>query len=157
MSLNLTSKQLELIERLGVMTEGSGLQPAAARITALLLIADKTELTFDEIRETLNLSKSATSNALNLLINIQRIDFITKPGDRKRYFRSNIGHWRCNITEKFEEMNKAQILLREILDQRTNETPEFNRNLEEMIDLTGFIFSELPGIIQRWEERKKNK
>ena len=40
-----------------------------------LLIADRNELTFDEIKDALNISKSATSTAINLLINTNRIEY----------------------------------------------------------------------------------
>lgn len=156
MSLQLTTAQLELIEKAGVMWEKSGLQPAASRIVSLLLISEKVELTFDEIRETLNLSKSATSNALTTLTNFRRIEFITKPGDRKRYFRSNMVEWKTNITEKFEELRKHEQMLREILEQRTDATPEFNKELENMISFTQFFISELPLFLERWKEFKSN-
>lgn len=150
--LPITEEQLKLVEKLGVMFEGPGLQPAAARITALLIVSDKTELTFDEIRETLKLSKSATSNAINLLLNVKRIDYITKPGDRKRYFRSDVAHWKDGLNEKFGEMSQLTDAMKEVLEQRTDETPEFNKNLSEMISLFVFIFNEIPGLFKKWEK-----
>jgi|GEM_PF-188029 len=156
-ALPITEAQLELVEKLGVMFEGPGVQPAAARITALLVISDKTELTFDEIRETLKLSKSATSNAINLLLNVKRIDYITKPGDRKRYFRSDIAHWKDGLAEKFDEMHKLTSIFREVLLQRPASTPEFNQNLSEMISLFEYIFEQIPGLFKRWEETETNK
>ena len=82
----LTREQEELIERFGVIQEQSGFAPASARVNALLTVSDKTSLTFDEIRETLQLSKSATSNAINNLLVLGRIGYKTQLGDRKRYF-----------------------------------------------------------------------
>src|SRR3954464_524153 len=87
MPIALTDNKLNLIEELGVLQEQSGMQPAAARILSLLLISDQTELTFEEIYETLHLSKSATSNALNFLLNTSKIEYITHSGERRRYFR----------------------------------------------------------------------
>lgn len=152
--LPITDEQLKLVEKLGVMFEGPGLQPAAARITALLIVSDKIELTFDEIRETLQLSKSATSNAINLLLNVKRIDYITKPGDRKRYFRSDITHWKDGMDEKFREIAKLSVVLKEVLAQRTADTPEFNANLAEMISLFEYIFREIPELFKSWEASK---
>ena len=155
--LPITEEQLQLVEKLGVMFEGPGLQPAAARITALLIVADKIELTFDEIRETLKLSKSATSNAVNLLLNVKRIEYITKPGDRKRYFRSDLACWKDGMSEKFLEIAKLNIVLKEVLSQRSAETPEFNQSLGEMISLFEFIFREIPSLFKAWEEQNKLK
>ena len=104
-AIQLTDQQKELIERLGVLNEKEGLQPAVSRVTALLLISPDPELTFDQIRETLNLSKSATSNAINMLLSTGKIDYITKSGDRKRYFRSKITTWKEEMKSKFSTMN----------------------------------------------------
>ena len=75
--VKLTEKQKELIESFGVLQEHMGLTSAAARINSLLTIADENEITFDDIRETLNLSKSATSNALSVLLKMNNIDYKT--------------------------------------------------------------------------------
>src|SRR5690554_6025423 len=98
----INQNQKELVEKAGIIYEKDGLQPAASRILALLMVADNPELTFDEIREALNLSKSATSTAINLLITINRIEYITNPGERKRYFRLKIGNWKENFMDKIE-------------------------------------------------------
>lgn len=153
-SLKLNDKQLALIEKLGLFFE-SGLQPAPARIAALLLVSDRLELTFDEIREVLNLSKSATSNALNFLLSMERIEYITKPGDRKRYFRSNISDWKENMKTKFLEFEKVNALMREVLDQRPHSTKDFNQGLEEFINFLGFMHSEIPALFKKWEQLKK--
>ena len=101
----ITEKQRILIEQLGVFYEHEGFNPAGARILALLLIADRNELTFDEIKHALNISKSATSTAINLLINTNRIEYFTNPGERKRYFRARIVNWDILMKEKLEGSN----------------------------------------------------
>lgn len=153
-NIKLSDKQLALIEKLGLIFE-NGLQPAAARIAALLLVSDRLELTFDEIRELLNLSKSATSNALNLLLSMQRIEYLTKPGDRKRYFKSNLGDWKENMRVKFLDFEKVHKTMREVLDQRTHSTPEFNQGLEALINLMEFINKEIPVLFRKWELSEK--
>lgn len=153
-SLKLNDKQLALIEKLGLFFE-SGLQPAPARIAALLLVSDRLELTFDEIREVLNLSKSATSNALNFLLSMERIEYITKPGDRKRYFRSNLSDWKENMKTKFLEFEKVNALMQEVLDQRPHSTKDFNQGLEEFINFLGFMHKEIPALFKKWEQLKK--
>src|ERR1039457_1717695 len=98
----LSTKQKELIERIGIFFEHQGLPPAVARICGLLLISDRLELTFEEIYTTLNISKSAASNAINLLLNTHKVEYITKPGDRKRYFKMSIDQWEDLLMQKFQ-------------------------------------------------------
>ena len=151
----ITKSQLMLVEKLGVVFEQSGMQPAAARVASLLIIADQTELTFDEIRATMKLSKSATSNAINTLLNAKRIIYITKPGDRKRYFTSDIKEWNVGFLEKFGEMMTIVEVYNEVLKQRTEATPEFNKDLKEMISLMSFIFDEIPKLFNKWENQNQ--
>lgn len=152
-NFKLSDYQTQLIEKMGVFHEKSGMQPAVSRIMALLLIADKLELTFDEIREALKISKSAASNALNMLLKTKKIEYVTYSGDRKRYFRTRIMNWREDMKEKFEGMTMMHTLLREILHQRATSTQEFNKTLKEIIDFMGFFHKEIPLIFKKWEEK----
>lgn len=150
----LTDRQLALIERMGVMHSKDGMQPSPARVIGLLMVSDKTELTFDEIRETLELSKSATSNALNLLLKIKHVDYITKTGDRKRYFKSNIEIWKRQFFDQFEKLNKFCDILEEIHSVRTSKTADFNRSISELHDFIRYFLKEIPSIYQKWESLK---
>ncbi|MEO9256952.1 MAG: MarR family transcriptional regulator [Crocinitomicaceae bacterium] len=153
----ITQEQLQLVEKLGVMFEGPGVQPAAARVLALLMVSDKLELTFDEIREVLNLSKSATSNALNLMVYAEKLEYITKPGDRKRYFRSRINCWHEGVSEKFKEFGELKLVMKLVLEQRTSDTPEFNKNLSSLIQLLEFLGKELPSLFEKWTAHNSPK
>jgi DNA-binding transcriptional regulator GbsR (MarR family) len=153
--LKITERQKELIEKVGVTYEKSGLPPAVSRVLGLLLISDRTELTFDEIRDTLNLSKSATSNAINVLLTHSRIEYITYSGDRKRYFRSKVRDWQDGFNRTLETMEVFQNLFKEILEQRNPETKDFNIKLAEVIDFIEFFKLQVPEIYKKWELRNK--
>lgn len=80
--------QKELIEEVGVRIEKYlGISPISARIYALLRLSSNDGLTFEEIRKTINASKSCTSVNLNVLQTLGYLDVCTKIGDRKRYFK----------------------------------------------------------------------
>jgi len=82
-------KQKELIEEIGIYFDKEGFQPIAGRILALLMVMDKERFTFDEIVEELQISKSAASITLRNLEIRGNIEYITLPGERKRYFQLN--------------------------------------------------------------------
>jgi DNA-binding transcriptional regulator GbsR (MarR family) len=151
----ITEKQKQLIEKVGVTYEQSGLPPAISRVLGLLLIADKNELTFDEIRDTLSLSKSATSNALNVLLSSSRIEYVTYSGDRKRYFRSSVRDWQDGFNKTLQTMGTFQDLFKEILEQRTSATKDFNEKLAEVIDFIEFFKSQVPEIYKKWQLSRK--
>lgn len=153
--VKLTTKQQQLLEKATVIHERLGYTPAASQILALLLISDKVELTFDQIRTTLNLSKSATSNALNALIQIKRIEYITKMGDRKRYFRSLIVSWKSKLKEVNDSIFELNSLFKEILSVRSESTLDFNHSLKEIIDFMNYMEVEMPKLFKQWEEKEK--
>lgn len=150
--IKLTEKQKHLIEKFGVALEKSHMSPAQARIAALLIISDKVDLTFDEIKDTLQLSKSATSNGINALLLMNKISYSTKLGDRKRYFKSKLRVMEGEFEEKINQLLEFKILLQEIVHIRTKETPEFNNDIHRVIEFMDFIQSELPDIYMKWKK-----
>lgn len=153
--ITLTEKQRDLVEKVGVFHEKAGLPPAMARVLGLLLVSPVSELSFDEIRETLNLSKSATSNALNMLLNTGKIDYITKSGDRKRYFKNKLNSWKTEFRQNINKLTKAADVLEEVLENRPKDTVDINQNLKDAIDFMRFINDELPSLYQKWEESRR--
>jgi DNA-binding transcriptional regulator GbsR (MarR family) len=154
-NVQLSDQQRELIERMGVFYEQHGIAPMEARIMALLLICDEPELTFDQIRELLGISKSATSTALNVLLMTERIIYKTRPGDRRRYFASNIMRWQESLSESFKKMLGVVGILREALNQRTPATPEFNSQLTEFIAFIEYLNDEFPRLFMEWKNRNR--
>jgi DNA-binding transcriptional regulator GbsR (MarR family) len=147
----LREKQKQLVERVGVAHEREGLSPAAARILGMFLVADDTEHTFEEIQSELGLSKSAVSNALNFLLQARSIEYITRPGDRRRYFRSALHHWPDHLSIVFKSKLEIMHILQEVLAQRSQETEEFNHHFAELLDFMRFINREIPLLIDKWK------
>lgn len=153
MENKLTNKQKELIERFGVIQEGMGLSPASARVDALLTVADSVDLTFDQIREALELSKSATSNAINNLLMLKRILYKTKPGDRKRYFQTRLGQWKNTFIDSISGLTEYNEVVKEILENRTKETKQFNSQLKDFTEFIEYYQTESIKIINNWKNK----
>lgn len=152
--MKLTQEQKSLIEKMGVFQEHSGMPPTESRILALLLVADETEMTFEEIKDHLQISKSATSNSINLLLKTNKLEYITKSGDRKRYFRTKISSWEQDAESNLQGMLSVNGILKEILNQRTTKTPKFNSDLKNVIDFIDFLQVELLNIFKKWKKER---
>ena len=152
--VKLTEKQKELIEKVGVNFEREGFSPAASRTMGLLMVSDETELTFENIYQTLNMSKSAASNAINLLLVARRIEYITRPGDRKRYFRTRIIQMENLYEEVFKDMENEVAVFREILAQRPSHTKAFNEGLNDFVTFMEMVRESMPAIVQKWKKAK---
>lgn len=155
MEIKLTQKQKELIERFGVFMERAGSSPVQARIIGLLMVCDRAELTFDEIYKTLKISKSAASNAINLLLLMGRIEYHTKPGERKRYFSSRIAQQEEDFEKSLNKILEINEIFKEVLAYRPKTTKEFNAKLQKVIRFMEFLQGELPEVYKKW--RKLNK
>jgi len=153
-TIALTDTKLRLIEEMGVLHEQGGMQPAAARILSLLLVSDKTELSFDEIYETLHISKSAASNALNFLLSTDRVEYMTNPGERRRYFRCKLQSLKDGVQKSLSGLDAFNTVLKKVLDQRPVGTREFNAKLQETTEFLDFLKEELPALFQKWEARR---
>ncbi len=152
----LSQKQKELIEKIGIYFE-EGMQPAAARILALLIVADQVSFSFDEIREILKLSKSATSNGINFLLNLKKIEYHTKPGDRKRYFTWSPDNIINHFREGIDKILALSILFDASLQLKRDKNTHSAKKIAEISDLMNFLHLEMPGVIEKWERKRASK
>ncbi len=152
--MTLSEKQRELIEEFGIYQENNGFQPAVARVMGLLLVSNRAELTFDEISETLNISKSATSNALNMMLNTGHIEYTTFSGDRKRYFRIKSSNWQELFSRKMEDLSVLNALLKRVLEVRKRENPIYDAKLKDFISFLDYVKTQLPRLMADWEKTR---
>lgn len=153
--MELNEKQRAIIEKIGVMHERRGMQPTNGRVIGLFLVNDETEIPFDDIQEKLGISKSGVSQALNFLQARNLVEYITKPGDRRRYFRLKTQDWREDFSNKFmKEMEFADVIS-EILEVRTSKTEKFNDSLREAKELLEHLKEEIPKVIDEFFKERK--
>jgi DNA-binding transcriptional regulator GbsR (MarR family) len=150
--MNLSEKQRELIERIGVFHEHKGMQPLVGRILGLMLVHEEAEVTFEEIVETLGVSKSAVSNALNFLQAKDRIVYSTRPGDRKRYFKLRIQNWREDFERDLVEIAKIKEFIDEVIKERGEQQKEFNSCLRNFSDFIVFFKREIPLLFEKFKK-----
>lgn len=147
-------KQKELVEEIGRYFDKEGFQPIAGRIQGLLMVMDKEQFTFDEIVNELKISKSSASNALKNLEIRGSIEYITFPGDRKRYFRIK----RQDTNSLFEEMktkfNDLKLLMAYILELKADKNSENSRLFKEYIALTEAAMETFDEILRKFHSKK---
>jgi DNA-binding transcriptional regulator GbsR (MarR family) len=141
-------QQKEMIEILGKIYDKEGFQPIAGRILGLLTIMDKEQFTFDEIVEELQISKSSASNAIRMLEIQNAIEYITKPGDRKRYFQIKKPDKFALIDEHKAKLKKTSEYLHAILELKADKNSGNAIFIGNMINMINFF-------IDKFEELKK--
>ncbi len=141
------NKQKELVEYIGRQNEREGFQPVPARILGLLMVMDKEEYTFEEIVEEMKISKSSVSTALKNLEIRGIIEYVTYPGDRKRYFRFVSGEIIGMINEMEAKIIKSLETIHQIIELKKEPNSRNAMFLKNV--LTGMEF-----FIRRLEELK---
>lgn len=93
-----TARKEELIEELGIHFEGLyHLPPLASRIYSILILNGYDGMTFEQLMEQTEASKSSVSTSINLLMRANKVEYFTKSGDRKRYFRNRKNHLKLRL------------------------------------------------------------
>lgn len=147
-------KQRELVETIGRYYEDEGLQPTAARILALLMVMDKERYTFDEIIEELQISKSSASIALRILQTRGDVDYITIPGDRKRYFELKKRDVLSLIDDFEHKLEKIYELFQEILNLKANSNSPNSQFFNELIQMLDFFFERIDTLKEEFRNSK---
>ncbi len=117
----------KLIEEIGVRFEQvHQLAPLAARIYAIMILSPKDGHTFDEILLITKASKSSVSTHLNHLLQLKKVEYFTKTGDRKRYFRASTYYLKNTLEEYHVNITEEIKLIDKIINfNKTNNTQKF--------------------------------
>ena len=147
-------KQRELIERIGRNNERDGFQPVTARILGLLMVMDKEEYTFDEIVDEMQISKSSASNALRNLELRGVIEYVTYPGDRKRYFRFVSGDINEIIAEIEKRMQRKLHIMQQIIELKKNPNSRNAKFLKNVLEGINFFIENLEKLKTEYKDKR---
>jgi len=147
-------KQRELIERIGRNNERDGFQPVTARILGLLMVMDKEEYTFDEIVDEMQISKSSASNALRNLELRGVIEYVTYPGDRKRYFRFVSGDINEIIAEIEKRMQQKLHIMQQIIELKKKPNSRNAKFLKNVLEGINFFIENLEKLKTEYKDKR---
>ena len=160
--MDIQEEKEELIEMFGIHFEKLyNLPPLASRILGTLILdCCRYGMTFEELVERMNASKSSVSTNLNLLLKLGKINYYTLPGDRKKYFKPAPFSERLSnyirILEFEKEIIEKMLCYREKTISCAEEqsslehTKEYKRHVLEVEEL-------LVKTINKFKEIEKNK
>ncbi|MCX7551168.1 GbsR/MarR family transcriptional regulator [Xanthomarina sp. F2636L] len=137
METKLKAKKYQLVEKLGVHFENKDqLAPVAARILAYIILTGKKGTTFEDLVSNLCASKSTISTHLTHLQSLDRINYFTKTGDRKKYFIVNTSNFLQDINHMISNWQSEKNLHQEISNYKA-EVNQLESTVKEFeFDLT---------------------
>ncbi|MDO6601456.1 hypothetical protein SAMN03080594_101730 [Arenibacter palladensis] len=137
MKHNICKQKMALVEKLGVHLEGrEQLAPVAARILAYIILTGKKGSTFEDMVTILCASKSTISTHLNHLQDLNKIEYYTKTGDRKKYFIINKNTIIQHVDRMISHWNAERAIHLEIKAYKETQNKLKIENDEEKFDLS---------------------
>ncbi|MEW2357593.1 MarR family transcriptional regulator [Spirillospora sp. NPDC029432] len=145
----------EAAEHLALVLAQGGLQKATARVLSAFMFADEDSVTAPELAERLGISSGSVSGAIKMLSTVGLIERAPAPGSRREHYRVRDGAWATLMSSQngmvqamFEAADRG-------IDAAGPGTPA-TRRLEEMRDFYGFMFREMPALIERWRAERRS-
>ena len=137
MKESICEKKMGLVEKLGVHLEArEHLAPVAARILSYIILTGKTGATFEDMVSLLCASKSTISTHLNHLQDLNKIEYFTKTGDRKKYFIINKNTIIQHVDRMINNWESEREMHLEIKDYKEKQNYLKIENEEDKFDLT---------------------
>ncbi|MGX1023710.1 DNA-binding transcriptional regulator GbsR (MarR family) [Psychroflexus sp. MBR-150] len=94
------------------------LPPLAAKIYSLLILSREKYITFEELINFTNASKSSVSCQLNYLIDEGRVDYIYKEDNRKRYFKTKCDYLRKTLELHLIKIKREIAMLTKVIEYK---------------------------------------
>ncbi len=150
-----TNEELMYVEKVGLYFEQLTLPRMAGRIFGWLLISEAPLVSMNELVSVLQASKSSISSMTRLLIQIELVELVSLPGERRDYYRIAALAWANSLKERLAQAHAFRMLADEGLALLAESLPERRARLEEMRDLYAFLEVELPRLMERWQASRK--
>jgi DNA-binding transcriptional regulator GbsR (MarR family) len=150
-----TNEERIYVEKVGLYFEQLTLPRMAGRIFGWLLISASPLVSMNELVEVLQASKSSISSMTRLLIQIELVELVSLPGERRDYYRIAANAWTNSLKERLEQAHTFRKLADEGLALLVGSDPERRLRLEEMHSLYAFLERELPQLMERWQLERK--
>ncbi len=144
----------QVIENFGQYFESFKLPRILGRIFGLLLVTGQPMLGLDAIVGELAVSKASVSNSVRQLVAFKMIEKVTRPGDRRDYYRvSPNAH--LNYLQLSMSSGLAFARLIEAATKLEDLTPETRRKLEQIEHLYEALSKQLSEFFQSYDFSKE--
>jgi DNA-binding transcriptional regulator GbsR (MarR family) len=152
----MTPEEDRLVESMARMLAAGGLPLAAARMWAYLLVCEPPEQSAAELAETLHASRGSISGSARLLETAGLIRRSSRKGDRREYFSVPPGSIIQVLNARLPVTRAWRQLADEGLAILGDRTPASRARLQELRDVYAFMEQELPAMLERFVERRKD-
>lgn len=145
---------MEAAEELALTLTRNGLQRMTARVLAVLLFTEQESITAGEIGERLGASAGSVSTALKSLGDVGLVERVPAPGSRREHYRCPDDAW-ARLMSTQNTTVQAMLRAAERGIAVAGEDSVAGRRLAIMHDFYTHLMRELPALIERWRQNRK--
>ncbi|HEX9124590.1 MAG TPA: MarR family transcriptional regulator, partial [Actinomycetota bacterium] len=123
--------ELDFVDHVAAFADVSGVPPSVLRVFGWLVVCEPPEQSVDDLRTALGLSAGAISMAMSTLARIGIVERISRPGERRHFYRLHPQAWERMNRIRLESLTDGRAAIERALDL----APSPNPRLERMRDL----------------------
>jgi DNA-binding transcriptional regulator GbsR (MarR family) len=113
-----------------------GTPRALMRVLGWMVVCEPADQTAADVQSELRLSAGSVSTSLRYLGEIGLVERVSRPGDRRIFYRLNIGGWELVLQQRFRAFNE----IRQVADKAvTAAADQATDRLYEMRDTWAFL------------------
>jgi DNA-binding transcriptional regulator GbsR (MarR family) len=149
------NERANFVEEVGLFMELLGMTRMAGRILGFLMVSDKELVSFDDLVQVLQASKSSISTNLKTLHMVEFIKPVTIPGDRRTYYSLSADvDWVGMIEKRMKLIQALQQLFEKGLDLRANKKDKPGQWLQKTIEFYKWLAGAMPDLLSQWKKRE---
>ncbi|ANZ41376.1 MarR family transcriptional regulator [Lentzea guizhouensis] len=141
-----------LAEHLALTLVGSGMQRMAARVLAAFLFTEEDSLTAGDLSEELGVSAGSVSGAVKMVMQMGLIERVPVQGSRREHYRMRDRAWTTLYGRQHAPID--DILSAVARGVEAVEPGPARERLVYMRDFYEFLLSEVPALVERFEQRR---
>jgi DNA-binding transcriptional regulator GbsR (MarR family) len=146
---------MHFVEDVGLLLERQGMPRMAGRIIGWLLICDPPHQSASQLAQVLGASKASISTMTRLLIEMNLVEQVGVPGQRRDHFHIKPGAWDEVMRETLDEIVLGRQLADRGLELLGGKSAELKQRLREAHEVYAFFEEEYPALLERWEKTRK--
>jgi len=152
----LSAEALSFVESMGVNFERYALPRIGGRLLGLLLVADG-PLSLDDLASILRVSRASVSTNVRLILTIGLAELVTRPGDRRDYYRFTPNAWERVMLLDMEGVQAWRKLAERGLEAIESSAITAREHLDEMIAFCDLMLGTLQATLERWRTLQQAK
>lgn len=140
----------EFIEKMGVLFEADGMPRIAGRVLGLLVLSDDPQ-SLDALAGQLRVSKASVSTNARLLERLGAVARVTRPGDRRDYYRVAEGMPARMLEIRLRRVSRLRALMAQGLERIEGASPTIRQRLEELERFHGGVVERIRSALAQWK------